>query len=76
MSRSFKGCTVAFDRDVREDDVEEIIRAIRMIKGVGGVTTTEAELDDWNARVHVRCELAGELGKVINKTLYPERKQP
>lgn len=34
MTDRFKGVLVTFDRDIREDDAEPLIDAIRMIRGV------------------------------------------
>lgn len=37
MTDRLKGVWVAFDHDIREDDAEPIIGAIRCLKGVAGV---------------------------------------
>jgi hypothetical protein len=35
MTDRYNSLTVVLDRDIREDDAEHILNAIRMIKGVG-----------------------------------------
>ena len=72
MTDRLKGCWVAFDKDYREDDVEAILDAIRMIKGVGAVSTndTRTTMEDWMARQHVKREIADkiwELWKELTK---------
>lgn len=41
MTDRLTGCRVVFDQDIREDDAEHILNAIRMIRGVAGVDTSE-----------------------------------
>ena len=58
MTDSLKGVIVAFDRDIRVDDAEPLIEAIKMIKGVADVSPSVADMNDYSARVQVRCQLA------------------
>jgi hypothetical protein len=53
MTDRIKGLTVALSRDIRDDDVEEIVNAIIMIKGVSGVTKSKVDMSDYTARVRV-----------------------
>jgi hypothetical protein len=46
MTDRIKGFTVALDRDYRDDDVEVIANAIRMIKGVVAVEPSIVGTDD------------------------------
>ena len=59
MTDRVKGVYVAFERDIRVDDVEVIVNAIRMIKGVAGVEQEQfiSNSDDWMNRQQVRMEL-------------------
>lgn len=57
MTDRLKGCFVAFERDIREDDAEAIINAIKMIKGVEDVKVNIADADDWMNRQQIRREL-------------------
>lgn len=48
MTTKLKGCTVAFTDDIREDDAEKILEAIRCLRGVLTVRPIEASpSDDW-----------------------------
>ena len=68
MTDTLKGCTVAFDRDIREDDAEYILNAMRMIKGVMCVTPSKTTSQDWIAAERVRRELCANVMAV----LYPK----
>ncbi len=69
MTQRLKGCYVAFEKDIREDDAESILQSIRMIRGVGGVTTDEAGLADYAIRTQVRCELSNKLQDLLKEVL-------
>lgn len=74
MTNRLNGCVVVFDNDVRVDDAEEILNAIRMVKGVLSVSTdmNVVKLKDYNARERVRWELREKLWEV----LYPKERTP
>lgn len=57
MTDSFKGLTVTFGRDIREDDVEHIINAIKMIKGVIDVIPSVATGEDIMNRIRIEREV-------------------
>ena len=69
MTDRINGLTVALDRDYRSDDVEEIVNAIMMIKGVKGVTTSVTDMADYTARVRVATELQTRILKVFSDEL-------
>ena len=50
MTNRLKGVWVAFERDIREDDAEPIINAIRQVRGVQAVEPSIATPEDWMAR--------------------------
>lgn len=54
MTDRVKGCVVTFDRDYRDDDAEEILQAIRMIKGVLSVEGSVKNLDDTMNRERIK----------------------
>lgn len=68
MTDRLKGVWVAFDRDIRVDDAEATISAIKQIRGVLAVEPSVASLDDWIAQQRVRRELGDKLWDV----LYPK----
>lgn len=47
MTDRLKGCVVVFERDIREDDAEAILHAIRMIKGIAEVEPNVSDADDY-----------------------------
>lgn len=71
MTTRFKGLTVAFEDDIRDDDAEAIISAIRQIRGVAGVVPVEASSDDWMARMRVKEEIRKEVLALLDK-LYKQ----
>ena len=67
MTDRYFALTVLLDRDIREDDAEHILHAIRMIKGVLKVEPHVTDVDMWAAESRARHKLVAELWKV----LYP-----
>ncbi len=61
MTDRLKGCTVVFDRDIREDDAEGLLNAIRHIKGVKIVEPSISTSDDWMAAARAKSELLAKL---------------
>ena len=57
MTDRLKGVFVAFDEDIRVDDAEALINAIRCLRHVAAVEEHVTNLEDWNARVRIRHEL-------------------
>ena len=67
MTDRVKGCVVSFSVDIRVDDVEPIINAIRLIRGVAEVAVNVTNRDDWINRVHVREEIRDDLLSLYRK---------
>ena len=65
MTDRLKGCTVVFERDIREDDAEHILNAIRMLKGVLKVEPSISTADDWMAQERARHDIGQKLLKVV-----------
>ena len=61
MTDTTKGCTVAFEKDIRVDDVRAIVDAIKMISGVADVELHITDTTDFLARAHVKAEIRDEL---------------
>jgi len=57
MTDRIKGLTVTLDHDYRDDDVDAIVNAIMMVKGVTGVEKHVVQLDDYFARERVVCRI-------------------
>jgi hypothetical protein len=67
VTTRLKGVVVAFDHDIREDDAEILISAIRMLRCVQGVQPIEATSDDWIVESRVRSDLEGRLLKMLRE---------
>ncbi len=65
MSETYKGCVVNFDHDIHENDIEYVINAISMIKGVSNVTTNEVNHEDYFNRTRIKSELKTKLYEFI-----------
>lgn len=65
MTDRFCGLTVVLEQDFREDDIEPILNAIKMIKGVLNVTGVVSNVDVLIAQERARRELERKLLEVI-----------
>lgn len=62
MTDRLIGCAVVFERDIREDDAESILAALRHIRGVRTVVPTVRTLgSDEMAAWRVRSDVADKL---------------
>lgn len=61
MTDRIHALTVILDGDYRDDDVQTIVQAIQMIRGVSDVTTHVTDLQDHAARERVKTELREKL---------------
>lgn len=66
MTDRVKGLVITLDKDYRTDDVEAIVNAIKMVKGVADVDTSITDMDDHMNRTIIRQELT----KKLFDTLY------
>jgi hypothetical protein len=67
MTDRIKGLTVALDHDYRTDDVEAIVNAIMMVKGVSKVTTSVVDMNDWTNRTRVQMELRKKIWNALEE---------
>jgi hypothetical protein len=65
MTDRLKGAWVAFDADIREDDAEALIEAIKQLRHVQAVEPSVSDPEDWMARERVRRELGEKLWAVL-----------
>jgi hypothetical protein len=65
MTTRIKGLTVVLERDVREDDCQHLIDAIKMLRGVAQVVPLVTDASDYVNRERVRVELAEKLMDVL-----------
>lgn len=69
MTYRVKGCMVVFDKDYREDEIEDILNAIKMIKGVIKVESSITTTDDYYAKEQSKYELRSKFYKFIKDEL-------
>lgn len=66
MTDRYNSLTVALNRDIRDDDADVIINAIRMIKGVVDVTGNVVDHDSYTAEIRTREKVVSQLQEIIN----------
>lgn len=72
MTDRFHSLTVVLDHDIREDDAEGIINAIRHLRGVISVTGNVVDAETWMAEERARHGIGAKLLDI----LYPKMKSP
>jgi len=65
MTDRVKGFTVTLEEDIRIDDFETILNAVKMIKGVASVEPSIVTPDDHINRERMKMEVYQKLQKVI-----------
>ncbi len=70
MTDRYYALTVVLEKDIRDDDAEPILNAIKMIKGVQDVQPHISDPGTWVAQERARRELGEKLWYV----LYPKDK--
>lgn len=69
MSNRYNVLTVVLEQDIREEDAQTLIAAIRQLRGVLSVEANTADLT-----THIATERARhELGAKLMAVLYPKR---
>ena len=74
MTDRVKGLYVALDKDYRDDDVQALIDAIKMLRGVADVATKVAQVDDYFNRAQIRYDIQSKLFDAISDIVTPKRK--
>lgn len=65
MTDRIKALTVALEHDMREDDVESLVEAIKHFRGVLAVELNVSTPDDWSNRQQISHELRMKLFEVL-----------
>ncbi len=65
MTDRYNALTVVLDRNIREDDAEQLINAIRMLRGVLSVDPHVSDLNDHVAAMRVKRDLTEKLFNVM-----------
>jgi len=65
MTNLYNALTVVLDHDIRDDDAEPVLNAIRMIKGVQSVVGEVADTSKHVATIRVRQEICNKLFEIL-----------
>ena len=65
MTDRLKGCIVVFEREIRDDDAEEILNAIRALRKVLKVEPLIMHGNDYHAREMAKHELRQKLFEAL-----------
>lgn len=57
--------TVVLDRDIRTDDIEPLLTAISLLRGVASVASVRVDAGDYIARERARTALLTEILKAL-----------
>lgn len=66
MTDKYFALTVVLEHDIRSDDAEQIMNAIRMIKYVLDVKGNIATPESWMAQIRERKEIGEKLFKILH----------
>ena len=72
MTGRIKGFTVTLDKDIRIDDVQPLLDAVKMLKGVIDVTPSVSNGDDYINRMQIETDLK-KLKTLGSKALLDKR---
>lgn len=75
MTDRVKGFTVVLDKDYRTDDVEAILSAIKMVKGVLTVSPLIVDPSDYINRMRIQSDLEEKIFAVLHPDLDKIRKK-
>ena len=67
MTTKFHSLTVVFDKEIREDDVIDIVNAIKMIKGVLRVVPEVADINLFITKEIAKNELIQKIFKLLEE---------
>lgn len=67
MTDRVKGFTVTLDHDIRIDDVQPLLEAIKLMRGVAHVEPSLVTMEDHMNRQVIKMELAEKLYKALNE---------
>jgi hypothetical protein len=67
MTDRLKGLVVTLEHDIREDDAESIMQAIRHLRGVEAVEPRKVDIDDQMNRTRIKHEIRRKLFSVLDE---------
>ncbi len=75
MTDRINALTVVLDRDYRDDDVEAIVAAIRMVRGVVSVEQRVVSANDYIIRMRLVYELRNKLVEAVCSVVEANEKE-
>lgn len=66
MTDRIRSITVALDHDIREDDVQALVEAIKMMRCVAAVTTHEVAPNDFAIEMRMQSVVRQKLFELAN----------
>jgi hypothetical protein len=69
MTDRIKGFVVTLEEDMRIDDIDNILNAIRMIKGISSVEPSISNIDDHINRERIKSEYREQFIKFYKENL-------
>lgn len=76
MTDRIQGFTVVLEKDMREDDVQSLVDAVRCLRGVAHVEKSVSTSAEWIAQQRERTRVAGLLNEFISVELFGHRREP
>ena len=73
MTDRYATLTVALDRDIRDDDAEHLINAIKMMKGVADVSGHVNNMEVWTAHARLRQAWGEKLHVVLRELMFGDK---
>ena len=70
MTARYNALVVVLENDVRDDDAEPLMNAIRVLRGVADVSGNVASIESYTSDVRARYDL----GKKLLDVVYGDRK--
>jgi hypothetical protein len=67
MTTRLKGFVVTLEHDIREDDAEQVLRALSMVRGVVGVKPIVSDPGDMIIRSRVTAEIYQKIFEVFRE---------
>jgi hypothetical protein len=67
MTARIRSITIALDHDIREDDVQALVEAIKMMRCVAAVTTHEVTPNDFTVEMRVQSAVREKLYDLVNE---------
>lgn len=69
MTARIRSLTIALENDIREDDIQSLVSAIKMMKNVISVTPNQVNPGNWATEMRVKMDMAQKLSDLQREIL-------